>query len=138
MQTQWLAVLAMVLCIESVVCGHTSYGAEPAADTVPFSLHPDNPRYFLFRGQPTVLVTFAEHYGLLLNKSMDYRTYLAELAAHGLNHSRVFSGAYRENSSAFNITENTLAPQDQDYLAPWARAAETTAKGPSQNNLPES
>ncbi len=129
MRTQWLVVLAMVSCFESVVCEHTSYAAEPAAAPVAFSLHPDNPRYFLFRGQPTLLVTSAEHYGLLLNKSMDYRIYLAELAAHGLNHSRVFSGAYRENSSAFNITENTLAPQDQDYLAPWARAAETTANG---------
>ena len=26
-------------------------------------LHPDNPRYFLFRGKPTVVITSGEHYG---------------------------------------------------------------------------
>jgi hypothetical protein len=29
----------------------------------PIALHPDNPRYFLWRGKPTVLITSAEHYG---------------------------------------------------------------------------
>ena len=28
-----------------------------AAASAPLALHPDNPRYFLFRGKPTVLVT---------------------------------------------------------------------------------
>ncbi len=129
MRTLCLVVLSISVCFQSLVVQHSSYATEPTADAATFSLHPDNPRYFLFRGKPTVLITSAEHYGLLLNTSMDYRSYLAELAAHGLNHSRVFSGAYREDSSAFNITENTLAPHDQDFLAPWARAAETTADG---------
>lgn len=129
MRALWLVALSIVLCFQSVVCQGALQANEPATNTAPFSLHPDNPRYFLFRGEPTVLITSAEHYGLLLNKSLDYRTYLDELAAHGLNHSRVFSGAYREDSSAFNITENTLAPADKDYVAPWARAEETTTDG---------
>ena len=29
----------------------------------PIRLHPENPRYFLFRGEPTVLVGSGEHYG---------------------------------------------------------------------------
>ena len=29
----------------------------------PIKLHPSNPHYFLFNGQPTVLITSAEHYG---------------------------------------------------------------------------
>ena len=33
----------------------------------PLSLHPNNPHYFLWRGQPTVLITSAEHYGALVN-----------------------------------------------------------------------
>lgn len=129
MRALWLVVLSIVVCCQPVVSQGWLPAAEPAPSGAAFSLHPDNPRYFLFRGEPTVLITSAEHYGLLLNKSLDYRIYLEELAAHGLNHSRVFSGAYREDSSAFNITENTLAPADADYLAPWARAAQNTADG---------
>ncbi len=129
MRVLWLIVLSIVACLQPVFCAHLSRAAEPKANAEPFSLHPDNPRYFLFRGNPTVLITSAEHYGLLLNKSLDYRTYLTELAAHGLNHSRVFSGAYREDAAAFNITENTLAPADKDYLAPWARTTQATAEG---------
>ncbi len=129
MRTLWLIVLSIGLCFQSFGGEIKLCASEPLAEAVPFSLHPDNPRYFLFRGKPTVLITSAEHYGLLLNKSMDYGSYLGELAGRGLNHSRVFSGSYREDSSAFNITENTLAPQDQDYLAPWARATEATADG---------
>ena len=62
----------------------------------PLALHPDNPRYFLFRGKPTVLVTSGEHYGAVLNLDFDYVRYLDALAADGLNHTRMFSGAYRE------------------------------------------
>ena len=38
----------------------------------PLSLHPDNPHYFLFRGNPTILITSAEHYGAVLNRDFDY------------------------------------------------------------------
>ena len=49
----------------------------------PLSVHPDNPRYFLFRGRPAVLVTSGEHYGAVLNLDFDYERYLAALAADG-------------------------------------------------------
>ena len=52
-----------------------------AGDTL--ALHPRNPRYFVYRGQPTVLVGSGEHYGAVLNPDFDYRTYLATLAADG-------------------------------------------------------
>lgn len=45
-----------------------------------FQLHPDNPRYFLFRGRPTVVVTSGEHYGAVLNLDFDFRRYLDTLA----------------------------------------------------------
>ena len=105
--------------------------ADASAQNVdqPLSLHPQNHRYFLFREQPTVLVTSAEHYGLLLNRAFDFRVYFQELAAHGLNHTRVFSGAYREVPSSFGITQNTLAPSPEDYVCPWKRSGKTHADG---------
>ena len=37
----------------------------------PLQLHPENPRYFLFRGKPTFLITSGEHYGAVLNLDFD-------------------------------------------------------------------
>jgi hypothetical protein len=56
------------------------------------ALHPDNPHYFLWREEPTILVTSGEHYGAVLNLDFDYVRYLDELQRHGLNHTRTFSG----------------------------------------------
>lgn len=90
----------------------------------PIALHPDNPHYFLWRGQPTVLITSAEHYGAVLNAEFDYRSYLDCLARDGLNHTRIFTGAYCEPAGAFKITGNTLAPAAGQLLCPWARSDE--------------
>src|SRR5512145_1315636 len=98
--------------------------AAGAAAHPPLALHPENPRYFLFRGKPTVLVTSGEHYGAVLNLDFDYVRYLDALAADGLNHTRLFSGTYREVPSSFGITDNTLAPKPGRYAAPWARGTE--------------
>jgi hypothetical protein len=87
----------------------------------PIRLHPDNPRYFLYRGRPTVLVTSAEHYGAVLNRDFDYRAYLKELKSAGLNHTRLFSGTYREVKGSFGITDNTLAPEPARFACPWKR-----------------
>ena len=109
--------LLMVWLATAITCFQQSrvLGQDPKA---PFQLHPENKRYFLFRGMPTVLVTSAEHYGLLLNRAFDFEAYFDELASHGLNHTRVFSGAYREVEGSFGITENPLAPSDDDYICP--------------------
>ena len=88
----------------------------------PLQLHPQNRHYFLFRGQPTVLVTAGEHYGAVLNADFDAVTYLDALAADGLNHTRIFVGAYCEPQGAFRIARNTLAPAPGRLLAPWARS----------------
>ena len=88
----------------------------------PLSLHPENPHYFLFRGKPTILITSGEHYGAVLNLAFNYLPYLDELHAHGLNHTRTFSGTYREVPSSFGITENTLAPKPGQFISPWARS----------------
>jgi hypothetical protein len=34
----------------------------------PIKLHSANPHYYLFHGQPTILITSAEHYGGVVNK----------------------------------------------------------------------
>src|SRR5581483_11062046 len=94
-----------------------------AAQPVPIRLHPENPRYFLFRGQPTVLISSAEHYGAVLNGAFDYVPYLKELHTKGLNLTRTFSGAYREVPGVFNIPNNTLAPTPEDFIAPWPRSS---------------
>ncbi|HPP00800.1 MAG TPA: cellulase family glycosylhydrolase [bacterium] len=88
----------------------------------PIRLHPGNPHYFEFRGQPTVLITSGEHYGAVLNLDFDYLPYLDELRSHGLNLTRTFSGAYCENPTAFNIEKNTLAPYPWRLICPWKRS----------------
>jgi hypothetical protein len=93
----------------------------PATNT-PLALHPENPRYFLFRDQPAILVTSGEHYGALLNGEFDFETYFATLAADGFNLTRIFSGAYCEQIGAFKIERNTLAPAEGQLVAPWLRS----------------
>ena len=85
-------------------------------------LHPENGHYFLWRERPTILVTSGEHYGAVLNLDFDFERYLATLAADGLNHTRLFSGTYREVPGSFGITDNTLAPQPGRFTCPWARS----------------
>ncbi len=88
----------------------------------PIALHPENGHYFLWRERPTILVTSGEHYGALLNLDFDFERYLAALASDGLNHTRLFSGTYREVPGSFGITDNTLAPLSGRFVCPWARS----------------
>ncbi|MCB1231329.1 MAG: hypothetical protein KDN19_13735 [Verrucomicrobiae bacterium] len=91
-------------------------------DTPPLALHPGNPRYFLLRNQPAILLTSGEHYGALLNADFDFETYFETLAADGFNLTRTFSGVYCEPNGAFKITRNTLAPTEGNLVAPFARS----------------
>jgi hypothetical protein len=56
----------------------------------PIRLHPGNPHYFLWRGQPGILITAGEHYGAVLNRDFNYRRYLEELKRHRFNLTRIF------------------------------------------------
>jgi hypothetical protein len=103
-----------------VACQATASDAQ--TDHKPLALHSENPHYFLFRGKPTVIVTSAEHYGAVLNLDFDYVKYLDELAAHGLNNTRTWAGAYCEDDKSFNIARNTLAPAKGRFICPWARS----------------
>ncbi|MBI4165681.1 MAG: hypothetical protein HY508_08115 [Acidobacteria bacterium] len=93
----------------------------------PLRLHPENPRYFLFRGQPTVLIGSSEHYGSVMNLDFNYVRYLDAIKAAGLNATRIFTGQYRERPGKFGpgidfeIVQNTLAPLADRFICPWPR-----------------
>ncbi|MBI5383796.1 MAG: hypothetical protein HZA90_03825 [Verrucomicrobia bacterium] len=96
----------------------------------PIQLHPDNPHYFLWRGQPTLLVTSGEHYGAVLNLDFDYAKYLDALAKDKLNLTRTWTGGtYCEPSGAFSIAQNTLAPLPGRFICPFARSDQPGYKG---------
>lgn len=120
-----ITLVASLLVVASVNLT-AAHAQTPTSGDIParafLALHPDNPHFFLWRGEPTILVTSGEHYGAVLNLDFDYVQYLDELQKHGLNHTRTFSGVYRENAAAFQITDNTLAPQPNRYVGPWARS----------------
>src|SRR5579862_2808900 len=100
-----------------------------AAQREPLKLDPANPHYLFFRGQTAVLVTSGEHYGAVIHAGFDYRAYLDELRRNHLNLTRVFVGSYREVDKphdpvkgGYTIDRNTLAPDTDQFVAPWARA----------------
>jgi len=97
----------------------TALLAVAAASAQPLRLHPENPHYFLFAGQPAVLIGSGEHYGAVLNGDFDYMRYLDTLRADHLNLTRTFSGSYREVPGNFEIAGNTLAPAPGKFRAPW-------------------
>lgn len=115
---------AMQLRPEQKIVIAQAVGYPPAAaPAAPIALSPENPRYFAWRGRPTILITSGEHYGAVLNLDFNFRTYLDTLAADRLNLTRTFTGgAYVEPSGAFNIAQNTLAPGAGRFIAPWARS----------------
>ena len=101
-----------------------SCGFQLNAQVKPIALHPINPHYFVYGGKPTILITSGEHYGAVMNPDFDYKTYLKTLQKDGLNLTRTMTGAYYEPSGAFNITKNTMAPDQQKYLCPWQRVGD--------------
>ncbi|MFO0889046.1 MAG: carbohydrate binding domain-containing protein [Isosphaeraceae bacterium] len=88
----------------------------------PIRIHPENPRYFQWKGRATVLVAASEHYGSVVNAGFDFTKYLAAVRAAGLNHTRVFLGDYVEAPKSFGIIDNSLAAAPGKLLAPWARS----------------
>src|SRR5260221_11285134 len=89
------------------------------ANQQPLCLHPENPRYFLFRGRPRVLVCAKEHYGSVINRAFDYERYLDEAADKKATLTRLFL-LFRELQSARNPC-SPCKPESPDYLAPWER-----------------
>ncbi len=112
---------ARILLLSTLVAALTETGKGSAmSDT--FARHPDNPRCFVYRGKPIVLITATEHYGAVLNGDFDYVTYLDELAGNHLNLSRTFT-FYRELEGSIPPLgyANTLAPRPGREVLPWKR-----------------
>jgi len=122
-----IRVLVFLVALFCVVAGTSqlqSLFAAPPELAKPISLDPENPHYFLFRGHPTVLITSTEHYGAVMNMDFDYPLYLSELHARGFNLTRLFSGVYVEDPTAFKIARNTMAPAPLRFICPWARSTQ--------------
>jgi len=117
-------VYAVILVLVSAVANAAVPSPESWPVVKPIQLHPDNPHYFLWRGEPTILITSGEHYGAVLNRQFDYRQYLRTLESLGFNLTRTFSGAYCEPFGAFKIQDNTLAPKKGQLICPWVRSNE--------------
>lgn len=112
--------LLIVLAVLTACNREPTTPAEPLPAEGPIQLHPENPHYFLYKGEPLALITSAEHYGAVLNLDFDYRTYLETLAADGMNYTRIFTGSYFEiPGESFGIQKNTLAPEAGSVITPW-------------------
>ncbi len=94
-----------------------------------FAVHPENPRCFVYRGEPLVLITSTEHYGAVVNTEFDYVTYLDELAKNKLNLSRTFT-FYRELENSIRPLgyANPLAPRPGKEILPWLRTGPGRAR----------
>jgi hypothetical protein len=90
------------------------------------AIHPDNPKYFLFRKRPLVLLAASEHYGSIVNRRFDFERYLYEAAATKQTVTRTFL-LYRELQSARNPC-SPLKPDSPDYVAPWPRTGPEVAR----------
>ncbi len=97
---------------------------EISVSAQPISLHPENSHYLFYKGNPTLLITSAEHYGAVLNADFDFEKYLQTLHNEGMNYTRIFTGSYVEIPGSFNIEHNTLAPAVGSFLTPWQRVNE--------------
>ena len=87
--------------------------------STPITLHPENPKYFLFRGKPLVLIAATEHYGSVVNRRFDFARYLAEATDKKQTVTRLFL-LYRELQSARN-PYSPLKPESPDFVMPFAR-----------------
>lgn len=97
------------------------------AVTVPVSQHPENPHVFFWKGKAKVFVASGEHYGALVNKELDYKTYLATLGKTGLENTRLFLGDYLLGPDDFGgILKgiSTLEVAPGQFICPWARSKE--------------
>lgn len=113
--------------------GSGQFAAEPQLDaqtsakeealakdsSTPISIHPENPKYFIFRGKPLVLIAASEHYGAVVNRAFNFERYLTQAAGDKQTMTRAFL-LYRELPSARNPSA-TLSPLSPVFLAPWPR-----------------
>jgi len=116
------ATVSLVLFLAFVIPEFHVQTSQALEGTKPIRLHPENPHYFEWRDESTILITSVEHYGAVLNRAFNCKKYLKTLQSHRLNLTRIFTGVYCEPVGAFNIHDNTLAPAKDQFICPWARS----------------
>lgn len=82
-------------------------------------IHPENGKYFLFRGKPLVLIAAGEHYGSVVNREFDFDRYLEDAADKKQTMTRTFL-LFREQQSSRNPS-SPIKPESPDYIAPYPR-----------------
>ena len=90
-----LSIVFLVLFLVPFIPAH--FKSTPASP--PFTIHPENSKYFLFRGKPVVLITATEHYGSVINSRFNFERYLEEAADKRMTLTRLFL-LFRELQSA--------------------------------------
>ena len=85
----------------------------------PICLHPENPKIFLFRDAPLMLVTATEHYGAVINRPFMFERYLKDTGERGITLTRLFV-LFRELQAPLN-PYSTCKPESPDYVAPFMR-----------------
>jgi hypothetical protein len=98
----------------------------PDNDHAAIAIHPDNPRYFVFRGRPLVLLAATEHYGSIVNRRFNFERYLRDAAARKQTVTRTFL-LFREQQSARN-PYSPIKPESPDYVTPWPRTGPGVAR----------
>ncbi len=92
------------------------------------AIHPDNPKYFLFRDRPLALVTASEHYGSVVNRAFDFERYLADAADKHQTLTRTFL-LFREQQS---LAQSQFADQARVARLRRAVAARWARQGPGR------
>ena len=94
----------------------------------PIELHPENPRYFVYKNRPLVLITATEHYGAVINRNFDYVAYLDDAAEKRQTLSRCFL-LFRELQVFDPATQvkpinphSPCKPLPGEYVSPWLRS----------------
>ena len=90
------------------------------------SIYPSNPHYFMYNGQPVLLIASDHHYGAVVNEEFDYIAYLDKLRSKGQNFTRIYPGAFIEKENDF-VNGNVLGIRDGKQILPWAKTVETGA-----------
>ena len=104
---------------DSIVKGDQESGTSASLSPTPVAIHPENPKYFIFRGKPRVLIAATEHYGSVINRRFDFTRYLAEAADKKQTMTRTFL-LYRELQSSRN-PYSPLKAESPDFITPYPR-----------------
>jgi hypothetical protein len=76
------------------------------------SVHPSG-HYFVYHGEPVILITSDHTYAAVITPNFDYVTFLNTLAAAGMNFTRIYPGAYPGTGWT-----------GEPLILPWAKSVE--------------